>query len=219
MSTLQGARELSQNAPGKRIGVLNFASATKPGGGFINGASAQEESIARSSTLYVSLTTPNARRFYDLHDANSKARYYSHAMIYSPHVQLFRDDHGEWLPPIGVDVLTSPAVNAGLVRKLKRRSKSEIEGRIQEVMKERMGRILALFENQGARNLVLGSFGTGVFQNDVTDMAQIWQELLHAPGARFATSFDNIYFTIPDPKTRTRFESGFLPKVLVRGVL
>lgn len=75
-STLQRAgvllQELNANAAGDggspaRIGVLSFASATKPGGGFLSGAQAQEESIARASTLYTSIITPTANQFYQLH--------------------------------------------------------------------------------------------------------------------------------------------------------
>jgi len=211
-STLDGARYLYSQRPIERIGVLNFASATKPGGGFIQGAKAQEESIARSSSLYTSLTTKAAKPFYTTHNRNERDGYYSHAMIYSPNVVLFRDDHGEWLTPLKVDVVTSPAVNAGKVRKVSHRQPDELEGRIQEVMHERMSRILALFERQGVRNLVLGSFGTGVFQNDVRAMAGIWGDLLFAPHARFERSFDHVVFAIPDPNTLDKFEAGFRPR-------
>lgn len=37
---------------GKRVCVLNFASATNPGGDVVHGSSAQEEAICRCSTLY-----------------------------------------------------------------------------------------------------------------------------------------------------------------------
>ena len=41
----------------KKIGVLNFGSAKRPGGGVKNGAISQEESICRASTLYSCLKT------------------------------------------------------------------------------------------------------------------------------------------------------------------
>ncbi|KDR74984.1 hypothetical protein GALMADRAFT_248814 [Galerina marginata CBS 339.88] len=210
MSTTEGAHYLHSLDPTKKIGVLNFASATHPGGGFLEGAKAQEESIARASSLYVSLITETARPFYALHDKDEKGGFYSHAMIYSPNIHIFRDDAGGWIAPFEVDVLTSPAVNAGKARKVFRKvPHDEIEARIQEHMKERMARVLALFEKQGARNLVLGSFGTGVFRNDVKAMARIWRDLLLVPGARFAMSFDAVAFTIPDSNTKHKFESVF----------
>ena len=208
MSTLEGTHYLSQTYPASEIGVLNFASATKPGGGFKNGASAQEESIARSSTLYRSLRSRQATPFYELHVRDNKGGFYSHAMIFSPSVAIFRNDRGDWLCPYHVHVVTSPAVNAGLVRRLRYGRWPDTERRILSVMTERMGRILALFEQSGTRNLVLGSFGTGVFQNDVGSLAKIWRELL-GPGARFANSFDEVIFAIPDSHTLRKFEMGF----------
>ena len=80
-----------------KIGILNFASAKHPGGGFLNGAEAQEESIARSSTLYPSLISPTAEAFYTVHRHDPQAGYYSHSMIYSPNVLLLRDDDGSYL--------------------------------------------------------------------------------------------------------------------------
>jgi uncharacterized protein (TIGR02452 family) len=206
MSTLEGAHSLSQTHRASKIGVLNFASAIQPGGDFMNGTSAQEESIARSSSLYLSLKTRQATAFYELHGRDNGGGYYSHSMIYSPSIAIFRDDNGNWLSPYYVDIVTSPAVNAGQVRKVRL---PDTEKNILSVMEERMGRILRLFERSGVRNLVLGSFGTGAFQNDVGSLAKIWGELLGASGARFANSFDRVIFAIPDSYTRRKFATGF----------
>jgi uncharacterized protein (TIGR02452 family) len=194
--------------PGLKIGVLNFASATSPGGGFLNGARTQEASITRSSSLYTSLTTDAARPFYALHAGrNENYGFYTHMMIYSPEVHIFRDDDGGWLEPIPVDIVTSPAVNAGKVRRLYP-NKGGLEKKIKVTMRERMGRILALFERKGATSLVLGSFGTGVFQNDVGVVARIWRDLLIKRDARFRSAFREVVFCISDAQTKEVFEAA-----------
>lgn len=217
ISTLEGANFLASNShtppeeTRRRIGVLNFASAKHPGGGFQSGAQAQEESIARSSTLYQSLTSPKVGRFYSSHNKDPKGGYYSHTMIFSPDVTVFRTDSGKLTEPMQIDVVTSAAVNAGVVR---RTLNGQVAGEAEEVkigrvMKERMGRILFLFEKYGVKDLVLGSFGTGVFQNKVSLVAAIWAELLVAPGARFANSFDRVVFAIIGRSTFVEFRDSF----------
>jgi uncharacterized protein (TIGR02452 family) len=55
----------------------------------------------------------------------------------------------------------------------------------------------------------LGSFGTGVFQNKVSLVAAIWAELLIAPDARFANSFDRVVFAILGRSTFMEFKDSF----------
>ncbi|KAJ3479645.1 hypothetical protein NLI96_g8921 [Meripilus lineatus] len=132
-------------------------------------------------------------------------------MIYSPGILVFRDDTGGWVEPLKVDVLTCAAVNAGAARNTlhgKVGGASE-ELKIERTMKERMGRILYLFEQQGVKDVVLGSFGTGVFKNDIKTVAKIWAELLIAPGSRFNASFDNAVFAILGRDTFEKFEEVF----------
>jgi len=218
VSTLDAARLLEnvyKNNPSQRgkTGVLNFASATKPGGGFKNGAEAQEESIARSSTLYPCLTTDEAAKFYKLHSRESAEKhpaYYSHAIVYSPKVTVFRDDDGFYTYPFNVDILTCAAVNAGEVRKtIGMPVRSGLELGIEKEIASRMGRILFVFEQEGVRNIILGTFGTGMSRNDVAIVARIWAHLLIVPDARFKDSFDRIIFAITGDKTFGDFRSAF----------
>ncbi|KAF9477461.1 hypothetical protein BDN70DRAFT_810647 [Pholiota conissans] len=218
ISTLDAARLLEsmyrmEGHQAGKTGVLNFASATQPGGGFKNGAEAQEESIARSSTLYPVLTqTAEAAKYYDLHVGMNRPAhaYYTHAIIYSPGICVFRDDDGVFTYPFTVDVLSCAAVNAGEVRKTTHTpTHAGLEVEIEKEMAERMGRILYVFEKQGASNLVLGTFGTGVFRNDVATVARLWAHLLVVPEARFKHSFERIIFAITGEETFAEFQSAF----------
>lgn len=220
ITTLTAACQLfsSRDSLGiQKIGILNFASAKKEGGGFINGASAQEESIARASTLYPSLMSNEGQRFYKLNRADNRGCYYTHAMLYSPDVLVIRDDDAKaakWHPPVTVDVVTSPAVNAGVVLgKIKDSSRIEKEReKINEVMVERMARILFLLEHKGADVIVLGSFGTGVFRNDVNAVANIWKQLI-GPGGRFSRSFSRIVFAVIPNETYQDYARTFIDLV------
>jgi len=196
---------------GPSIGVLNFASAIKPGGGFRSGEQAQEESIARVSTLYPALTTPTASRFYSQHSLNNNDCFYSHSIVYSPHILVFKTDEDALLDvPYEISVLSSTAVNAGAVsEKNSDHDSRDVEDTVRRHMKERMGRVLACFEERADDWLVLGSWGTGGFKNSVTMIAQLWAELLR-PAGRFHGSFERVVFAITGQVTFEEFRNAFM---------
>ena len=59
----------------KKVCVLNFASATNPGGGVVNGSSAQEECLCRCTTLYPCLKEESLWRDFTPHIARRQIRY------------------------------------------------------------------------------------------------------------------------------------------------
>lgn len=186
-STVDAILKLS--AEGKQeIAVLNFASAKNPGGGFLNGAMAQEESLAASSCLYKTLTVH--KEYYENNRLCQTMMYTDHA-IYSPDVAFFRDGRFQLLAePVTASVLTLPAVNMGQVR-LKGENVQEAE----RIMKRRMKLSLAIFAEQKCRHLILGAYGCGVFRNDPKQIAAWWKELLEMD---FSHTFDQIIFAVLD---------------------
>ncbi len=173
------------------IGVLNFASAYHPGGGFLNGSMAQEEAIAYCSDLYYHLTTPDAREFYKLGQA-SKTKAYTDNMIWSQ-INFFRKSNFDLVTPKLVNVVTSAAINKGAMKQNKEKMSN-----CYDIMKNRMRYILELFVETGSTDLILGAFGCGVFKNDATDIAKIWKELLVDEG--YKGFFNEIIFAVLDSK-------------------
>ncbi|MFN8419489.1 MAG: TIGR02452 family protein [Anaerolineae bacterium] len=140
--------------------MLNFASAKHPGGGFLGGAKAQEESLARSSGLYPSLLKCPA---YYQHNRRRSNALYSDWMIYSPACPIWRRDDGSWLEmPYTVDFITSPAPNAGAVRV---NSPADIP-QIAPTLVDRSAKVLALAARWRCEALILGAWGCGVFRSD-----------------------------------------------------
>jgi uncharacterized protein (TIGR02452 family) len=190
-TTLSAARRLVQEESRTDVLCLNFASAKNPGGGFLGGAQAQEESLARASGLFACLET--ARPYYD---ANRQCGtcLYTHHLVYSPAVPVFRDDSDQMLAaPCMVAFLTAPAVNAGAVR----RNEPANTGQIEPVMRERIRRVLTVAAAHGHTTLVLGAWGCGVFQNDPAQVAEwFWDELCES--TTFRGLFERVVLAVLD---------------------
>ncbi|TXS43284.1 TIGR02452 family protein [Streptomyces sp. uw30] len=200
-SSLEAAHRL-----GGDTAVLNFASARNPGGGFLNGAQAQEEALCRASALYTCLL--GAREFYDHHRAH-RDPFYTDRVIHSPGVPVFRDDRGRLLDePYTTGFLTAAAPNAGVVR----RTAPERTAELPRALATRAERVLETAAAHGYRRLVLGAWGCGVFQNEPAQVAGAFRALLGS-GGRFAGAFDHVVFGIldrtPDSPVRAAFAKAF----------
>ena len=90
--TFEAAMALHKEFPDKKIAVLNFASAMRPGGGVKKGARAQEESLCRCSTLFPTIDRRWLwNEYYDVNRAAKDVRH-SDACIYSPGVIICKTD-------------------------------------------------------------------------------------------------------------------------------
>lgn len=200
-TTLEACQRLVLD--GHNVACLNFASAKLPGGGFLNGARAQEESLARSSALY-----PTIAQMKDMYDYNRKKwGFYSDYMVYSPDVPVFRKDSGELIDtPYFVSMITSPAVNAGIVMKSDPSQRKAITTK----MRMRIRKILAVARENGEQVLVLGAYGCGVFGNSPEEVARLFKEALE--DTRYKGAFEKIVFAIYEPahvKNKPAFDKTF----------
>jgi uncharacterized protein (TIGR02452 family) len=170
--------------------LLNYASARNPSGGFITGAKAQEEDLARCSGLYpCQLTQPE---YYEANRSQASLLYTDH-IIYSPQVPWFRVHSRELLDDYFLaSVITAPAPNAGQVLRRDSNALPDIE----KVLRQRAGYVLAVAQDNGHRSLLLGAWGCGVFRNDANMVADAFGQWLESP--RFYGCFDRVIFGIYD---------------------
>lgn len=169
--------------------ILNFASARHPGGGFLNGARAQEESLCRASALYPCI----ARSPMYAHHGRQRDLLYTDWMIWSPDVPVFRDDETGALlaQPWHAAFLTAPAPNASAIRDHAPEPAPDIEG----ALRARAVRVLAIAALHRHTHLVLGAWGCGVFGNDPAVVADAFGACLDGP---FAGVFEAVDFAVLD---------------------
>jgi uncharacterized protein (TIGR02452 family) len=199
-TTLVAAARLAE--AGNRVLCLNFASAKNPGGGFLGGSQAQEESLARSSALY-----PAIEQMQGMYQTNRnyKSCLYTDHMIYSPNVPVFRNDEGQLLSNYyKCSFITAPAVNAGVVTQ---QEPDNIE-RIEEVTLRRMEKLLSVAVHHGYNTLLLGAWGCGVFRNNPQMIAKCFHHYL-VNDARFNKAFKQVTFAVLDKSANGEIFNAF----------
>ena len=166
-----------------KIGLLNFASDKKAGGGCQTGAKAQEEDICRCSSLYHSLI----RHKYPLGPCD---------LIYSPNVYIVKD--ATYTPldnnNVKISVLSMAAIRNPPITKNATTSFYEYaQKEVKDLMKYKIRMILQTANYHNLTHLVLGAFGCGVFANPANEVAHIFKELLDT---EFKDSFAHITFAL-----------------------
>jgi uncharacterized protein (TIGR02452 family) len=179
-------------AEGYRVAILNFASATSPGGGWLAGARAQEESLARSSTL-VHAIRDDAMYQDRTHRTNP---FYDDTVIVTPDVPFFRHHNGQFLnTPWQGDVITSAAVMAKDVRSYM----PDRVGEIAATMRQRTQKVFHIATTLDADILILGAWGCGAFGNDPDEIAQIIYDTMQNVDMRRFVAIDFAVADLKDP--------------------
>ena len=161
--------------------VLNFASFTRPGGGFIKGSFAQEEALCHVSNLYNVLLA-----FKDHYDNNYKkisfnSGLYDNWAIYSPAIYFKVVDFEAY-----ANVITCAAPNYTVYKE-----KSDNDTLYDEVLRSRIKYVLDIARDNEQKILILGAFGCGVFGNDPYKVATMFKSLLRN------YKFEKVIFAIP----------------------
>jgi uncharacterized protein (TIGR02452 family) len=169
-----------------KVAILNFASGLKPGGGFLKGSGAQEETICRASGFFPIIFYQD--ELFNYH--HQVENYFSDALLFAPEVPFIFKSEIERADPFFIcSIISSAAV---CYKKLDQNN--ETKKKAKEIMKERIRKIIYLAIEQDIEILALGAFGCGNYLNDAQDITTNFKELLIAENLN--DYFEQIIFPI-----------------------
>lgn len=216
---------------GKRVCVLNFASATNVGGGVTKGSSAQEEAICRCSALYPCLNRNEVKnKYHNRHQQMLKRgdlnALYNDDCIYTPDVMVIKSDvdYPEILPDkerFFVDIISASAPNLRRSKPDSPFAREEIrvnDSKLKEIHAKRMRRILEIARAKKVEVLVLGAFGCGAFENNPYLVVEGIYEAIKEYRRCFEIIEFAVYCTPRDTRNYTVF-NDFLKSNKVRNFL
>lgn len=167
-----------------KIAILNFASATTPGGGVVKGSTAQEECLCRCSTLYPSLIADRCWDNYYQPNRENLNAIHTDDIIWTPDVVVFKKDdytklkREEW-KTISVLSCAAPNLrekNVDIYNVDKPLEKKVSDEELYKIHLKRAKKIFAVAAKKGVTNFVVGAFGCGAFKNDPNVVAKAWKQ-------------------------------------------
>ncbi len=224
---VSGKRSLEAAEPyakqGKKVCVLNFASASNPGGGVVHGSSAQEECICRCTTLYPCLNLSAMWDAFYMPHRKADNPLYNNDCIYTPNVCVFKSDTNfpEPLPKAewwNVNILTcaapnlrerpSNAMNPNAGSTAAKISATELE----KLLTSRIRRIFEVAVANGNEVLILGAFGCGAFRNPPELVARVFWKVMQDYLCYFETIEYAVYHTEREIANFEAFKNAMSPK-------
>ena len=219
--SFEAAMKIRKEHPDWKIAVLNFASATNPGGGVKTGSNAQEESLCRCSTLYPTLTQNWLWQEYYQKNRDAHDTLHTDACIYSPGVVICKTDDAwpermeekDW---VTVDVISCAAPN---LRKRPENYHNPEYGSASEISAEKLyalhnkraEHILQIAVANHVDALILGAFGCGAFANDPYVVARAYKAVI----AAYAQNFHKIEFAVYCRSNETENYDAFM-RIIMR---
>ena len=182
--TVTAALTLHQwGAAASPVAVLNFADPVKPGGGYMNGRTAQEEDLCRAvPALFPALASAPA---YPLDPAASPLVVRADVWRAPPFSSRLRA-----AVPVVVVTAAAPNGNGRLPLAV------SLQGPAYERdFRQRMRRALYAAYAAGCSTVVLGAWGCGVFRNRPEVVAELWSEVLDA--LEWRGRFARVVFAVP----------------------
>lgn len=174
--------------------MLDMASETTPGGGVMNGSSAQEEFLCYISNLYLGLQQASESNLYPIKRPFIVER-----------VTFFKREPSPKSATCMNNVYTGAVIVCAALRLSPNSSFTDLQ---RDETRHRIKSLFDLAIERGYKDLVLSALGCGAFHNSPEAVATIFRELLIQE--KYAFRFENIIFAILDDKNSKGNYNTFL---------
>jgi uncharacterized protein (TIGR02452 family) len=182
--------------------VLDAASDYDFGGGYLSGARAQEEDLARRTTLCIAVDPKQGKqtkRFYPLSKQGDAFG------LYVNHITVFRGErdegyaHLEMPFEVAMAIMAAPNFGQGHQERLPPNQRFALENnrlppKQAKEMEAKLRNVLLMAQARGHKSVVLMPFGCGAFANPPQHVAQIMLKLT----LEFAGTFEEIHIAAID---------------------
>lgn len=207
ISTMASDDSNTASNPPSRPAVLNLASDTSPGGGWLNGSMAQEEALCYRSSLSLSLH----KKYYPwdaLQGVYTRDVVIVRSSTEDGHKLVAPDAPANKLPVVSVlsvaavrrpDLSDGQVLSSGAKRKLFAKKEDR------DLTKSKMVLALRMAASRGHDRLVLGALGCGAFKNPVEEVAECWKEVFEQQEFKGGW-WKEVYFAVLDSKNEGNFE-------------